>query len=106
MAGTEQTEDQSNLFTLDTDTTTETTVTESDSSKQLDDVVNSPAHYADTKIECLDYIRETLSKEEYVGYLRGNIWKYLHRWRKKNGTEDLYKARFYLDELIVMGGKL
>lgn len=35
-----------------------------------------------------------------LGFLEGNIIKYVCRWRKKNGVEDLKKARTYLDKLI------
>ena len=64
------------------------------------DAVNSPPHYGKGKIECIDYIEDFLSKEEYTGYLRGNIAKYLHRWRYKNGLEDLKKAQWYGARLI------
>ena len=64
------------------------------------DKVNSPAHYAHGNIECIDYIKDFLTEDEYIGYLRGNIAKYLHRWRHKNGLEDLKKAEWYLKELI------
>lgn len=64
------------------------------------DNVNSPSHYGQGKIECIDYISDFLTKEEYIGYLRGNVAKYLHRWRYKNGIEDLKKANWYLDRLM------
>ena len=64
------------------------------------DNVNSPAHYGQGSIECIEYIFDFLSDEEIIGYLRGNIAKYLHRWRYKNGIEDLKKARWYLNKLI------
>lgn len=35
-----------------------------------------------------------------LGFLDGNVVKYLLRWRHKNGVEDLKKARHYLDKLI------
>lgn len=35
-----------------------------------------------------------------LGFLDGNIVKYLARWRKKDGIRDLKKARHYLDKLI------
>lgn len=35
-----------------------------------------------------------------LGFLDGNAVKYLARWRKKGGVEDLKKARHYLDKLI------
>lgn len=64
------------------------------------DMVNNPAHYGQGTIECIEYIADMLSSDEYVGYLRGNIAKYLHRWRYKNGLEDLKKAQWYLNRLI------
>lgn len=64
------------------------------------DKVNNPSHYGQGNIECIDYIKDFLTEEEYIGYLRGNIAKYLHRWRHKNGIEDLKKAEWYLKELI------
>lgn len=64
------------------------------------DNVNNPSHYGQGKIEAIEYIRDSLTKEEYIGYLRGNIAKYLHRWRYKNGLEDLKKAQWYLERLI------
>ena len=65
-----------------------------------DDMVNHPPHYGTGNIECIDYIEDFLTKEEYIGYLRGNIAKYLHRWRYKNGIEDLKKAEWYGARLI------
>ncbi len=73
--------------------------------EKCNDPVNSPSHYGTGKIECIDYIEDFLSTEEYIGYLRGNIAKYLHRWRYKNGIEDLKKASWYLDRLTVASGK-
>ncbi len=35
-----------------------------------------------------------------LGYFEGQITKYVTRWRKKNGLEDLKKARHFLDKLI------
>ena len=64
------------------------------------DNVNSPSHYGQGRIEAIEYIEDFLTKEEYIGYLRGNVAKYLHRWRYKNGVEDLEKARVYLGWLI------
>ena len=65
-----------------------------------EDRVNSPSHYGQGSIECIEYIEDFLTKEEFIGYLRGNIAKYLHRWRYKNGLEDLKKAQWYQNKLI------
>ena len=66
----------------------------------MTDNVNNPAHYGQGKIECIDYIEDFLTDEEYIGYLRGNIAKYLHRWRYKNKEVDLNKAQWYLNRLL------
>lgn len=68
------------------------------------DPVNHPAHYGLGKIECIDYIQDFLTTEEFIGYLRGNIAKYMHRWRYKNGLEDLKKAQWYQNKLIEVVG--
>ena len=67
---------------------------------QPTDNVNNPSHYGNGQIECIDYLEDFMTTEEFIGYLRGNIGKYLHRWRYKNGLEDLHKAEWYLKKLI------
>ena len=64
------------------------------------DNVNNPSHYGQGNIEAIEYIEDFLNEEEYIGYLRGNIAKYMHRFRYKNGVEDLKKAQWYLNRLI------
>ena len=64
------------------------------------DLVNHPPHYADGEIECIEAIEAQLTFEEYRGFMKGNIAKYLWRERQKGGTESLKKARWYLDLLI------
>lgn len=54
-------------------------------------------HYKDMEIQPVDYI-----VQNNLGYLEGNIIKYISRWRKKNGMSDLRKARHYIDMLIEM----
>ena len=59
----------------------------------------NPTHYKGT-IECIDAIESTMTKEAYRGYLKGNIIKYVWRYDRKNGVEDLEKAQWYLKKLI------
>tara|TARA_B100000795_G_C22470825_1_gene312926 strand:- start:316 stop:567 length:252 start_codon:yes stop_codon:yes gene_type:complete len=66
----------------------------------FEDNVNHPPHYGTGSIECIEYIEDSLTEDEFIGYLRGNITKYLHRWRYKNGIEDLKKAEWYICKLI------
>lgn len=60
------------------------------------DAIN-PSHYAfdEGVIECIDYI-----ESHAFDFVEGNIIKYVTRYQHKNGTEDLKKARWYLDRLI------
>ncbi len=64
------------------------------------DNVNRPSHYASGSIECIEAIKAQMTPDEYQGYLRGNVVKYMWRWREKGGVESLRKARWYLDRLI------
>ena len=65
------------------------------------DMVNSPSHYADSAIECIDSISASMSRDAFLGYLKGNVQKYVWRYDKKsNPVEDLKKARWYLDRLV------
>ena len=63
------------------------------------DVVNKPAHYQG-EIECIDAIKSSMSPSQFQGYLKGNIMKYLWRFERKNGAEDLKKAQVYLGWLL------
>jgi hypothetical protein len=65
------------------------------------DNVNHPSHYTQGSIECIDAIEE--STKGLLGIAAvcvANIIKYIWRYKFKNGTEDLKKARWYLDKLI------
>ncbi len=65
------------------------------------DPVNHPSHYTQGGgIECIDYIRQVSTQEEFVGFCLNNTRKYLHRYKDKNGVEDLKKAAWYLDRAI------
>ncbi|WP_246562993.1 DUF3310 domain-containing protein [Paenibacillus montaniterrae] len=61
------------------------------------DNVNSPAHYTQGGIETIDYIRAKLTPEEFIGYCKGNILKYVSRASHKGGLEDLRKAGKYIE---------
>lgn len=66
------------------------------------DDVERPEHYARGTLECIDWIRFELSQEEYRGYLKGNIMKYLWRHEEKgNPIQDLEKLRKYASFLII-----
>jgi len=62
--------------------------------------VNHPNHYQG-KIEVIDYIEEySKNYPEAMIFNFGNVIKYVSRAPRKNGKEDLEKARWYLDRMI------
>jgi hypothetical protein len=62
---------------------------------KANDVQIAGTHYKSKAIQPWDYI-----VANNLGYLEGNIVKYVSRWRDKGGLDDLRKARHYLDKLI------
>ena len=59
------------------------------------DDVNSPEHYKlnEYGIECIDAIQASMTVEEFEGYLRGNVLKYMWRCNYKgHKVQDLQKA--------------
>lgn len=67
------------------------------------DYVNHPPHYTRGGIECIQAIEAaTVGLEGPEAYSTGAAIKYLWRWKWKNGTEDLQKARWYIDRLIAL----
>lgn len=64
------------------------------------DPVNSPSHYTQGDIECIDAIKAQLSSEGFEGFCHGSAAKYLWRYRYKGKqAEDLNKANWYLNRL-------
>ena len=64
------------------------------------DTVNSPEHYNMLDVEAINLIEMSMTKEEFLGYLKGNVLKYIIRYKHKgNASEDLDKGKWYLDKL-------
>ena len=68
--------------------------------EETEDTANHPTHYTVGDIEVIEYIKDKLTKDEYVGYCIGNVIKYVSRYKHKNGKEDLDKALVYLSWAI------
>lgn len=67
---------------------------------RFEDNVNSPKHYAG-KVECIDAIEAAVEGLEGLeAVCTANVIKYVWRWKKKNGREDLEKCRWYLNKLL------
>lgn len=57
-------------------------------------------HYKSQKVQPWDAMEAWMPPDQFKGFLRGNVIKYIARCDKKGGAEDLKKARHYLDKLI------
>ena len=65
------------------------------------DAVKAPQHYADRKYQTILVMQDTLSSDEFAGFLKGNAMKYLSRAGKKDATlQELNKAKVYLQWAI------
>ena len=65
----------------------------------MNDTINNPKHY----IGEVEPIQLILGQK--LNYCEGNIVKYICRWKKKGGVEDLKKAEWYLNKLIQEASK-
>ena len=77
--------------------------------------INHPSHYTSGNVECIDAIAASMSREQFIGFLKGNVQKYLWRFDSKGVTDDmtedqknlviyenLGKGEFYLKRLMRM----
>ena len=55
----------------------------------------NPDHYKGYAIQPIDYIMKN-----NLGFCEGNVIKYISRWNKKGGAEDLRKAIRYIEILL------
>jgi predicted Ser/Thr protein kinase len=68
----------------------------------MNHMINKPKHYTQGKIECIEAIEAATSGLSGIDAVYvGNIIKYVFRYKHKNGVEDLRKAKWYLDKLII-----
>lgn len=64
------------------------------------DLIDKQEHYTANGIQPIEIMKANMTKEAYRGFLEGNILKYPLRYKRKNGLEDLKKAKTYLTWLI------
>lgn len=70
------------------------------SGMHIDDPVNHPSHYETGKFECIDVMVETMGIEATMEFCVCNAFKYLYRHKRKNGIQDLEKAKRYIEKYI------
>ena len=64
------------------------------------DMVNSPSHYTQGSIECIDAIAEVVKDMQGMEAVdTANAMKYMWRWKHKNGAQDVKKAIWYMMDL-------
>lgn len=69
----------------------------------MSDVISHPDHYTGHGIECMDAMKSMMYGADVTNsqaYWWGCIFKYVWRFAKKNGVEDLKKARQCISYLI------
>ena len=67
----------------------------------MPDNVNHPEHYTAGGVECSEALKAaTVGLEGIEAVCTANAIKYLWRWKRKNGTEDLRKAIWYINRLL------
>lgn len=65
--------------------------------------VNSPAHYNQGPLECIDAIQAALTPDEFVGFLKGQQLKYVWRAGHKESSDiltDIRKSQWYGKKLL------
>ena len=66
---------------------------------RADDLQVSGNHYKDMAIQPWELMESVLTHAEFVGFLKGNVIKYAMRAGRKDGSDDLGKARHYMLKL-------
>jgi hypothetical protein len=57
-------------------------------------------HYRSKDIQPWTAMQSWMTAEEFEGFLRGNVIKYIARYKDKDGVKDVLKARHYLERLL------
>lgn len=58
----------------------------------------NPDHYkSGTSLECIEAMELIFGSYGVYDFCKCNAWKYIWRWKNKNGIEDLKKAKWYVD---------
>lgn len=72
---------------------------------QKHDNVNHPKHYeGSTSLECIEAMQIAFGTEAVIDFCKCNAFKYLWRYKNKNGIEDLKKANWYCERVIILRG--
>ena len=64
------------------------------------DAVFHPSHYTQGDIECIDAMKSAFGADELAVYCKIAAFKYIWRCERKNGSEDIKKAIWYLKKYL------
>lgn len=73
-------------------------------SSSADDIQVSGNHYKEMPIQPWALMQAVLTRDEFIGYLKGNVIKYSMRAGRKEGSDDAGKARHYMQKLKEVSG--
>lgn len=73
--------------------------------KKINSNVDHPQHYNQGNYECIDVMIDTFGKYAAIDFCHLNAFKYLWRFKHKNGLEDLKKAKWYVEKEIELMGE-
>lgn len=63
----------------------------------------NPDHYkSSTSLECIEAMEVIFGSEAVINFCLCNAWKYIWRWKNKNGEEDLDKADWYVNKALAL----
>ncbi len=72
----------------------------------MSDNVNHPSHYeGSTSIECIEAMLVAFGKDAVYDFCKCNAFKYVWRYKNKNGKEDLDKAEWYVNKCKELSDK-
>lgn len=67
--------------------------------EEVVDNVSHPKHYADScSVECIEAMLVAFGAEATFDFCVCNAFKYLWRYKNKNGVEDINKANWYVNK--------
>ena len=75
-------------------------------SSDYEELQNTKRYKTNSGKQLFDVLEDDLlTYEELRGFYKANIYKYTHRYKQKNGIEDLKKVKIYTDQLIKLEEK-
>lgn len=81
-------------------------LTHDNTTNDYEELQNTKRYKTSSGKQLFDVLEDDLlTYEELCGFYKANIYKYTHRYKQKNGIEDLKKVKVYVDQLIKLEEK-